>query len=148
MLYLDVYVDDIQVQATCDKSSEVIDTPQETGYKRYDIITEKLHCTVAVKKAAVVASSTPLAQAIRSRLKPLALQGPEIQSTPALGADFTAGRTRKHNSKPSGSKLKPAQHARVKMVKVRRGRLHKITKHVGPTSRKLVKQGILPAALY
>jgi len=56
------------------------------------VIVQKLKCSIAVEKAAVVASTRSLATMIRSKLG--ALGGVSFRSVPNLGVDFSAGRCR------------------------------------------------------
>jgi len=89
---LKIYIDDITMRATQPTEVEVLNVLDMAAKEMKIVVVQKLKCSIAVEKAAVVASTKSLADSIRNKLG--SLGGVSFRSIPNLGVDFSAGRRR------------------------------------------------------
>ena len=106
-----------------------------------EVITKKLRCSIAVGKAAIVASTKPLATRLRAKLG--ALGGSACKSVPNLGVDFSAGRCR-------GRLLKgTVRGRRFNRGLARRKQLTTLRRILGPRiASDFFSAGVLPSIAY
>ena len=102
------------------------------------IVNDEIKAELADHKAAVVASSHKTASRIRRALGKSG--GLAVDSTSALGIDFSAGRK-------AGTRH-PVQRKRFATVAARRGRIRILARRGKAKARKVVTAGAVPSALY
>ena len=139
-MQLDVYVDDITISVYGPDDSTVFHLLILAAEDMARVIHDQLRCSIALSKAAVLASSDALLGRLRERLGTLA--GNETVVAANLGIDFSAGRT-------DGSSRLPRKKARLQQGALRKPRLASLRKLVGGRVASCVfAAGILPSMVY
>ena len=138
---LTVYVDDITL--TVEHSDREIALSLFTCAAKdlAAIVKEKLLCSYAEGKEAIVASDENLAEQVREALGPLA--GKSVTTTPHLGIDFKAGRKRGSKKKGTvrGKRLHTAARRKKKVKSLRSLLGSRVTRHI-------CNAGVIPAAAF
>ena len=135
----DYFVDDFTLEAVGSFRAVLRDVVRYAGKLR-KVIEVELEASIALEKAAVVASSPALARSVRSLLREVA--GRPVAATKNLGIDFSAGKPRSHPG------CKRTRTLRLKAACGRRHRLSQVAKAGGWRAKRLFSAGVLPAAAF
>jgi hypothetical protein len=135
----DAYIDDLTVGTTGSRH-QVQNSIIEGGTFLFKVVVDDLVCKIAMNKPALVGSSKPMLENIRSSFG--ALAGVPMVSTVNLGVDYSAGRARASHGKSS------KRNTRMKAAILRAKRIKKLKGVHGHRTSRLFTTGIGPAAVY
>ncbi len=141
--HVDMYVDDVAATVVGNSKEQVMGKMEETiGVLRH-AIEDVLGCTIEVEKAAMIASSAPLATAMKRRFGALAGPAPTApKAAPNLGIDYAAGRPRRVHAS-SGKRRR-----RMTRLTVKAGRLSRIRAIAGKRTVQIFTAGPMAEAVY
>ena len=135
----DFFVDDL-TGSKVGSMQEVECDLVHAAHRLKDAVEVDLRASIAIDKAAVVASSQKLAQNIRTKLGPLG--GTTVQATRNLGIDYAPGKCRGAHGRCS------ARAKRFRQATARRLRLSRVCKVVGLRAKLIFSSGVASGALY
>jgi hypothetical protein len=137
---IDLHVDDFSIESTADDEEKAA-RDLVTAYRMVkEMIEQELGAVISLPKAALVASSRRLAEAVRREVGLLA--GPVRQAAPNLGIDATAGKRR--GAPATG----PIRRMRWRNASRRRHKLRTLADVVGTGAGKVFTVGISASATY
>ena len=135
----DFYIDDLTGSRS--GSAQVVENALgEAATVLRAAVEGELHASLAMHKAAVVASSGQLAAKLRAKMGQLG--GSPVSSAKNLGIDFAAGRARVAHGRMS------ARAKRLVQANLRRSKLWRLAKTVGWRAKLIFTSGVMPATIY
>ena len=137
---LDIYIDDITLSSVSSSSTDLEHDVVAAAVDLEDVVTKEVRCTIALNKAAVVASRDSLASRLRTGIG--RASGAPVLSAANLGIDFSSGRRR-------GRGCQGIRGKRIRQCMLRKAKVRSLRRLVGRRiARHVFAAGVAPAAGY
>ena len=137
---LDIYIDDLTLSSVSGSAPKLEQHIVAAALDLADVVEAELRCTIALSKAAVVASSESLAKVLRSSIG--RASGAPVLRAANLGIDFSSGRRR-------GRLWNGIRGKRIRRCLLRKAKVTSLRRLVGRRiARHVFSAGIAPAAGY